>query len=338
METKLFLINHFKVFHSAVDAVGALANLDLKNFSLSVSREGLHYNFFPQFLVFKDGKKTYTPRFSPDVNVFIGWLPYFNKRWDLSNEKLKFKAYCEQNGIPTPEYTVDRSKVLRKILIKGNISSFGCGIRGPFPSSDGYNLGEGEFFESFIPGKILKIWYWNGKAVCVESQNMPAIIGDGISTLRQMLEMRLDKLGRKSDMDEILEFLTFQGETLDSIIPENKRFEIDFRYGSVFGVPRFVDTWGEGDEGLRLMQEELDLAGLKFWEGIPEAIRENTLFTIDAVKDNTGKLWFLEMNSNPFTHPLAYPYILDTLFLESSCARPHTENEAAGAFEQTILH
>ena len=124
METKTFLINHFKVIHAALEAIGGSANLDIKTFKLRVSCGEIHYNFHPQFLAFQDGKKVYTPTFSPQVKVFIGWLPYFNKRWNLSNEKLRFKAFCLKEGIPTPEHSLDGAKPMQNVLVKSNISSF----------------------------------------------------------------------------------------------------------------------------------------------------------------------------------------------------------------------
>lgn len=338
METKLFLLNHFQVLQAALEGIGGSASLDMKTFMLSVSRGDVQYNFHPQFLAFKEGKKIYTPRLSPEAKVFIGWLPYFNKRWEISNEKLKFKEHCSKNGILFPEYSLSGSTAMKNVLIKSNVSSFGNGIHGPFSSSANCKLSPGEFFESFVSGKILKIWYWNAKVACVESQDMPDIVGDGRRTLREMLIARLERFGREADMEEASEFLSFSGKNLNSVIPDGQRCVVDFRYGSRYYLPRSIDTYGDTDEEIQPYMAQLVEAGPKLWSGIPDEVRHDTLSTVDAILDAKGKVWFLEMNSNPFVHPMAYPHILDTLFPVKVDAIPNENNQSHVELVQAVVH
>jgi hypothetical protein len=50
-----------------------------------------------------------------------------------------------------------------------------------------------------------------------------------------------------------------------------------------------------------------------FWRGIPEGVRQNTLFTVDGILDRTGVARFVEINSNPAVHPDAYLPMLEGL-------------------------
>jgi D-alanine-D-alanine ligase-like ATP-grasp enzyme len=61
------------------------------------------------------------------------------------------------------------------------------------------------------------------------------------------------------------------------------------------------------------VEAQLARAGAVFWTGIPADIRDNTLYAVDAVLDDNNKLWFLEMNSNPFVHPEAYTHMVTSV-------------------------
>ncbi|MDB5822416.1 MAG: hypothetical protein JWR21_1120 [Herminiimonas sp.] len=62
------------------------------------------------------------------------------------------------------------------------------------------------------------------------------------------------------------------------------------------------------------LEPQLTAIGTALWEGIPAGARQDTLFTVDAILDADNRLWVLEMNSNPFVHPLVYPLVIDSMF------------------------
>jgi len=64
--------------------------------------------------------------------------------------------------------------------------------------------------------------------------------------------------------------------------------------------------------------EQLHRSGEVFWHGIPEAVRQDTLFTVDGILDRTGTARFLEINSNPAAHPDVYQPMLQGLFAGGS--------------------
>ena len=55
---------------------------------------------------------------------------------------------------------------------------------------------------------------------------------------------------------------------------------------------------------------------MKLVEAIPESIRENTVFSVDGVVDETEDLWCFGMDCNPHIHPDIYPSILESLFAD----------------------
>jgi hypothetical protein len=89
---------------------------------------------------------------------------------------------------------------MRDVIVKRSASSFGAQIRGPFRSSLGQPLiaPAGEYFERFIPGTIAKIWYWDAAPVCMETERMPSVRGDGVSTIRELAARRLRDRGHQA--------------------------------------------------------------------------------------------------------------------------------------------
>jgi hypothetical protein len=312
------LLSHFKALQPALQELDAVAYLNLLDFRLAVRFGNTEVPMFPQFVRYRERVKQYTPEFGPDVRSFIGWLPYFNKRWDVSSEKIEFKAFALKVGLATPEYSVDPGWQAVDVLVKKSRSSFGLTIRGPFRRSGEHRLDVdgGEYFERYVPGRIVKIWYWNARPVCLEMEEHARLTGDGVSSIKSLAGLRLDQMGRgkrKNSIPLCADFLAYQGLALDSVPATGQDIAVDYRYGSALA---HVDALTDVD----LRQEQppeiggqLKRIGEVLVGAIPAELRPNSLFTVDAVLDRGNKLWLLEMNSNPFVHPFAYPPILASL-------------------------
>jgi len=199
------LLNHFKDIQPVLERLGAQAALDARTFQLEVRAGGGRFVLHPQFFGTPKGQSAYTPHFGPDVSRFIGWCPYFNKRWPLSDAKLRFKDYARANGLPTPEYSRDPAAVLEHVVVKRSASSFGRDIHGPFRSSRERALQaeRGEYYERFVDGRIVKVWFWNERAVCLEIDRHPTVTGDGRKSIRQLIESRCAQRGLKVDLPPI---------------------------------------------------------------------------------------------------------------------------------------
>ena len=316
------VLGHFRLLHRALDQAGKEAILSFANFSVLIRGHGQDHILYPQFLAVSEGRRHYVQTFSNQSRKFIGWLPYYNKRWELASDKLKFKRYAQEHGLATPEFSLDPAREMENVLIKRGQSSFGSQIQGPFRSNAGLTLDvtEGEYFERFISGKILKIWYWDNLPACMEIDVMPFVLGDGVSTVKELLLRRLVEQGRLAAMDAPFDFskteqvLAYDGKHLDSVLARHDKQRVEIRYGSDLRLPcdrKVVNLQKRMPEDLK---ESLLRIGEVAWQGIPAAIRNGTVFTIDAILDAERQIWVLEMNSNPFVHPLVYELMAQTLF------------------------
>ncbi len=309
------LLNHFKAIQPALLELGAEAFLDPSTFVLRARLGAATRTLYPQFISFAKGLKQYTPSLNADARRFIGWCPYVNRRWVLASQKLAFKQFAVENSIRTPDYSTDSAAEMEDVVVKRSVSSFGSTIKGPFKRSSEHSLDvqTQEYFERFTFGRIAKIWYWNDRPVCVEFERMPIVEGNGIATMRELIERRLRRR-KKRAMEKLEPLLDYQNVTLDTVLPKAQERIIDFRYGSPFARRRHERDVDLVNEMIPSLEPQLRAFGSKLWRGIPDQLREDTVFTVDAIVDERDRIWALEMNSNPFIHPYVYPVMLKDLF------------------------
>jgi tetratricopeptide (TPR) repeat protein len=335
------LLNHFRHILPAIEDAGADATLDAKTFHLKLRLAGKLFVLQPQFIQFKDGKKQYTPIFGSHVRRFIGWCPYFNKRWPLANEKLQFKAYALANGLATPGHSVDPNPGLADVIVKKNVSSFAMGIKGPFrnPAECPLDPAAGEFYERFVPGRSAKIFYWESRPVCLELEKPASVVGDGRSTLQELVDARAALRGTKLKRGRTERYLRYVGRTFGDVLPAGAVQQVDFRYGSALNQPSDRDDIDLTRKMPRELASQLEAIGERLWLAIPADIRKHTLYTVDGVLDAEDRLWLTEMNSNPFIHPFLYPVILEALLGNAAAAQaasPQADVPAESADE--VLH
>jgi hypothetical protein len=331
-------LDHVKWLRQAVMTAGAEFILAGDSLHALIRRGPQHWALHPQFLMFTNGIGQYTAQLHEQSETFAGWLPYRNKRWPISSDKLAFKRFAGAAGLPVPEYFAVPDESLRDVIVKRAASSFGRHLHGPFRSARErpLDLSQSEYYERFIQGDILKIWFWNETLVCAEQIKMPFVIGDGASTVRELITYRAEHRTRftKREFDELLAncsaVLQYLGADLETIVPKGTRQLVEFRYSSRLRPPR-----GRVTLDLTAMPEApwmaiVRRAGRELVAGIPAGIRANTLFTVDAILDEAGQIWLLEMNSNPMTHPLAYPHIIQSILAsEVSVAPPVQQSPPA---------
>jgi hypothetical protein len=314
------LLNHLKPISHWVAERGGAASLRLPNLVLRVQCCNRAFDFQPQFERLKpNGETTLALSFTSDVHSFAGWLPYCNKQWPAARQKLAFKAFAGNGGIRTPG-TSTTTGDLEAFLIKKEGASFGEGIRGPYRRASmecqATLLEPDEYCEAFIPGKVLQALYWNGVPVCVELSEMASITGDGVRTIGAILcDPGKTEPPRKGALDMANRMLALNKLTLDSIPAPGESVPIDCRHAA----PSLQSTRRNRnciDALSAALKNQLNLLGMKLVEAIPEAIRENTVFSIDGIVDDAENLWCLEMNCNPHIHPDIYPAILESLFAE----------------------
>lgn len=275
---------------------------------------------YPQFIAFTNGVTRYITELNADAARFAGWYPYLNRRWPLASQKLLFKEFAVRNSLRTPEFSTDSAARMDDVLVKRSVSSFAADIQGPFHSSGecALNAAAGEYFERFIRGKIAKIWYWNDLPVCLELQRLPFVTGNGRAPIRQLLRRILGPSHaqrKKNGMRRLVPFLKYEGVTLDSVLESGREQAVDFRYGSRFQDPSHVIDVDLVNSMPPELEAQLRETGEKLWRGIPDPVRADTVFTVDAIVDDDNRLWLLEMNSNPLMHPYLYPVMIGSMLV-----------------------
>ncbi|RKP52532.1 hypothetical protein [Trinickia fusca] len=313
-------LNHLRNIRVWARRHDASVSLDAVTFRVTVTRDGRVVTLVPRFIMEMDTGFAYTNHFGDDDTLFCGWLPYDVKRWPLASDKLAFKQYCEQAGLPVPAYSLQgMQQPDTDFIVKGRQGSFGRGIRGPFRSGSAQAqavvLSPGQFFEQFVQGECAKIWCWNGCPVAMERLKAPFVVGDGVRSLRELLESSgrgsfdVPQPADKADHD----VLAWQGLDVDSVPALGQRVVLDFRYASPFDrtITRDRDVLSAQSVSMRARLHQM--AG-SLAQGIPPATREHTIFTVDAIVDEDDQLWLLEMNSHPMVHPASYVPMLDSLF------------------------
>lgn len=312
------LLYHVKVVNECLPRFRLEAQLNLQDLRLTVRGRNRYYLLAPQFLKPTPAGVSYSPFFDNDVVGFIGWLPYFNKRWPTGSDKFAFKAFCEAQGLRTPQYSRRSGDAVRDVLIKRTNSSFGMGFRGPFASIDAgtstHQISQHEYYERFIEGRIAKAWYWEDRLACMELRDMPAVSGDGRATLYELVQRATVPPQQPPARSEVEGLARYQGFLLDDVVPAGKRLIADFRYSSgLIPLNRVNQNALDKHKDTRIGRQ-LAEAGRTLFAGIPADVRTGTLYSVDAIVDASDDVWFLEMNCNPAVHPDCYHSMLEGLF------------------------
>jgi hypothetical protein len=312
--------SHACAVNDAAAALGLRASIDLADQRLELRGGERSFRLHAQFLLgLEGGRQGYSPYASERTIGFIGWLPYFNKRWAIGAGKAPFKEYCRANDLRTPQEWRVPADDMRDFVIKRPDSSFGLGLRGPFASRQAADAAAaytaGAYCEAFVRGRIIKAFYWNERPACVEILDMPVVMGDGTSTLREVMVRKAGKRPVASeDWTAMEETAVYGGFGLDAVPPKGKAILADFRFSS----PLHTESDGNSNrlESIRgsALERQLVDCGRTLWLGIPEERRPGSLFSVDAILDDDDRLWLLEMNCNPICHPDVYPLMLEWLF------------------------
>ena len=314
---RLDLLWHCWKVHSCLAELGGEASLDLTSFMLEVRARNRYYRFYPRFLFRSGDRVVFADRLGGNIDGFAGWLPYVNKRWPTGSGKLAFKQFCLDRQLPTPRCWRYPAAEMQAFLIKHDESSCGLGMRGPFARYDRgdprHALQGEEYYEEFVPGRMIKAWYWEERLVSVESETMPVIAGDGTSTVRELMD-RAKRHGMRLNWEPFDDIARFQGMQLDTVLPKGETRLADFRFASPL-IQAVLDKAPTLERHKDFpFVEELARAGRILWQGIPENLRPATLYTVDAIAGDDGQLSLLEMNCNPAVHTEVYPFMLERLF------------------------
>ncbi|AMO24176.1 hypothetical protein GCM10027034_16360 [Ramlibacter solisilvae] len=312
-------LNHAASIQAATAEFGIKARMDLANFSLELGKSVQRRVWKPRFVGAAQGRTAYIDRMGPNTRGFAGWLPYDMRRWPVASDKAEFKKFAASKDVPTPAACTDASAIGGPFLIKKFRSSFGEGIRGPFlkfdPGQLDHALRDGEYYENFILGHIVKAWYWGSTWGAIEVRQPPVVTGDGHTPLRALVQAKLDSApDRPHDWQALSDLARYCGvQSLDDVPAPSREVLIDFKYGSRYEPTSRANRNVIDKLRATPLASQFERAGEVFSHSITD-YGDASLFTLDAMVDSEGTVWFLEMNSNPMVHPDLYPLVLRDQF------------------------
>jgi hypothetical protein len=165
------------------------------------------------------------------------------------------------------------------------------------------------------------MWFWGETPFFAHLHDYPTIMGDGAASVGNLVEERLQSVGRSLDdsaeMGVIRQALAYQGHDLASVLEDGEAVWLDYRYGRSFKSSPVTsvsdNAWAELSTDAKGQAQALGrFLGAELLKTLPAPV----LYSVDAVMDAQDTLWWLEMNSNPILPPDGYPLILSTLFGE----------------------
>jgi len=321
------LINHFAALQRLAAQTGALVSLNLTNFVVEAKLRNRYYQFHPQFLMRRDGRFAQTPALTDDAIGFAGWRPYLPFSVPLATDKLAFHAHFKGHGQRMPETWLDPREADRDFVVKRSIGSYGMAMSGPFRLADpaGFDLGAAAdgggqvFAEAFVEGTIVKVWYWGRRAFFAHRQVYPTIEGDGATQVSELARARMqlaeaDWVGSPAAA-VARACLRYQGLAPEDVLADGRTAWIDFRYGRNYlktGTTRASDNELAGfDDSAR---SQIDAAGDIAAKALMQTVPVPVAYALDAMLDAGGRLWWLEMNSNPTVPPEGYAEMFADLF------------------------
>lgn len=320
-------LNHFRAIKEWGDKNDAKISMSMRSFEIEVYLKNRYFSLFPQFIASNNDRLLYVSELVPAACGFAGWLPYKPIRWDLSTNKLMFKNFMNNAMLLTPRWSVNPGDCAFDYILKQSVGSFGYGITGPFTRDDpgtqqSVRSPEADailFAEQFIKGKILKLWCWGDQPFHAHLHDFPTVVGNGESTVRQLVDRLLQRIGKTYDTytekDAVDTVLKFQGIDIATVPAENQKIWIDYRYGrflSPESLPQDKDNAmiSFSPEMMDQISKTINVIALELLQKIGAPV----LYAMDGILDDDGKIWWLEINSNPVVAPTGYPYIFATLF------------------------
>lgn len=256
-------------------------------------------------ILHKNGKTiSYATQFNPPTSKLI------------SKDKIKSKELFIKNQIPTAKYykwdpqlsyTINVRNMNRKlkypIVIKPSDSYAGDGVytnitnvREALPIIKKLlerhaNL----IIEEYIDGNSYRILLFNDTIIYAYRVTKPAVIGDGISTVNQLINNLRKKLDSPIDEKQInIKSIINQGYTMNTIVPKNKSVIITDISNSTYGSEReIVDVSHIHPDNIKMFKKLNMVTGLKL-NGIDYI--SNSGLNIPYYKSNGN---ILETNSSP---------------------------------------
>lgn len=306
-------LHHLRPIRAWVAARAGKLELDAASFVLRVSAGPRSLTLIPRFSIRTPNGLAYTNTLG-DEGGFVGWLPYEVRQWPAAVDKLLFKQACAEHGVRSPPWSTEAAAPTFDFLIKGRQGSFGKGITGPHPAGSvpgPAGLPADCFVEAFKFGRAAKAWYFRDRPLAIEVLDPPHVLGDGQRSIETLLSQVRGSFDRAYSAQSAAAVLAWQGLRAADVPAAGRKVWIGFKYVTDYDAPVFRDR--DMLQALAApVRDQFVQAGPAFSQLIPARIADS-VYTIDAVIDTHGAVWFLEMNCNPMVHPKVYAAVLDAL-------------------------
>lgn len=308
-------LEHVKALRAAVAGAGGdflIAGDTLQ----SLVRHGKHHWLLhPQFVTALGGALRRTPALHGETVVFAGWRPYQARSFPLAVDRGAFRDLVRSEGLSAPELSREPGALSGPVLVS-RVTPEGRRLEGPFRTAVERRLeSDADAYEPFVRGDFLKVWFLEGSAVCAERERLPVVIGDGVRSLRELLMVGLAPAPEKER--EVLvtrcELVARAvGMELSTVLPKGVRQAVAVGYGAtpLHGGREGIDLAAPGAPD---WCSALQRAGAAVARTLPEGLRVGTVFTLDAILDESQRPWLLDVDCNPLIHPLVYRPLIAAL-------------------------
>lgn len=322
--------NHFAALQSWAGAKQAEVFMDMKDLTLHVRCANRACRMFPMFQAEINGNFCHLQSLTPHARGFGGWRPYETLTHTHTRDKPLFKRFLAAAGLKTPALFDAQGErpPSQDYVLKAKAGSFGRGLFGPYhagrwPAERREAQGDraGSFAEQFVPGRMLKVWYWGSRPFFAHVQDYPCVTGDGEASAaelvrRELVAARIEP-GRYDELPLVFDCLAYQGIAPGDVLEAGRTAWIDYRYNRLYSR----DPGGASrasDNALAQVQEATGRQLQQMGEALASLLRETIALpvatTADGVLDADGQVWWLEMNTNSLLPPEGYALMFEDIF------------------------
>jgi hypothetical protein len=307
--------NHHWAVRTRTDTHGGQASPDAESLALEVTARNDSANLFAQFGALTDGCRRHDLAFAQETGGFIGWLPCHPVSWKQASDKLAFKLRLLQAGLPTPRIWTAPENATQDYVVKHSAGVSSHALAGPFkagtlPDKAAFNRllepdGQGSaYVEAFVAGRSMRVWFWGEHVFFAQLHSCAVIIGDGKHSAAALAAARLQQAGLDWETCEekpaILQTLAYQGLHPETVLAAGRQARLDYRHGRAL-IP---DTAGEDEDNVLPhmtceQRAQVDRIGCALALDLQHEFGVPLLYCLDAVLDEQGEIWWLEMHSEP---------------------------------------
>lgn len=328
------LLHHLRAIAEATKPLGARAELSFKTLGLEISHEGRYFELRPQFAENAPGNAlTYHREPAPAAFMFTGWRLDPPPDIEIKRDKLAFKRFCNERNLRTPALIDANSSFAGPVLVKERTLGGFRGLHyGPMRLSEArtgnFRSAGRNFIEEFVEGEPIQVWYWAGKLACVEVHKKATIVGNGVSTVRELAASQCPSFG-EVDWQIVEGMARNQGATLDTVLSSERELPVDFRWQTPLKMTALTsENVLEKIAGTRLA-DQLTKAGPLFLQGFAPPDRERALFRLDGVVDSEEHVWFTSFDPDRYVHPDVYKVMVQALFTDPQRAAAQEKIQAS---------